>query len=225
MLGERPVPAALQDLQDGLLDKAVQHGRDAQRAHPAARLGDVHPPHRCRFVGPVQQLFPDGWPVLFEVSRKFTDGPAVGAGTPPVLPDPLQCLLQVVARAHLLHRPCGGCQAFGVTVRRGRFGPFQVGYRRGFTPAPRPEGQFTLDVRPRVVHESRVLLALRPFGPSVGHSRPGEPRPFLPFRVSVPLEWSDVLDLLCPLLTSASRSGDLAAPLSPSTEHDADLPR
>src|SRR5205809_1119062 len=36
------------------------------RQHPSVRLGDFHPPYWLRFVGPVQQLFPDGWPVLLE---------------------------------------------------------------------------------------------------------------------------------------------------------------
>jgi hypothetical protein len=31
------------DLQDRLLHEAVHHHRDAQLAHPAARLGDLHP--------------------------------------------------------------------------------------------------------------------------------------------------------------------------------------
>jgi len=35
--------------------------------------------------------------------------------------------------------------------------------------------------------------------------------PFLPFRVSVPIEWTDCTCLLCPLLTSALRSGRLTA--------------
>lgn len=30
-----------------------------------------------------------------------------------------------------------------------------------------------------------------PFRPSVTRSRSGEPGPFLPFQVSVPLEWTD----------------------------------
>ena len=66
---KRPIPSALQDLHHRLLDEAIQHRRDAQLAHPAVRLGDLHPPHRLRFVGPRQQTFPDGWPVLGQVVR------------------------------------------------------------------------------------------------------------------------------------------------------------
>jgi hypothetical protein len=53
---------------------------------------------------------------------------------------------------------------------------------------------------------------LQSFGPSAARSRSCEPGPFLPFRVSVPLERTDGFDLLCPLLTPAPRSGSLTAP-------------
>jgi hypothetical protein len=39
VLGERPVPALLQNLHDRLLDKSIQHSRDAQLAHPPSGLG------------------------------------------------------------------------------------------------------------------------------------------------------------------------------------------
>src|SRR5262245_30924089 len=82
VLRERRVPAALQDLQDRLLDQAIQHGGDAELAHPAVRLGDLDPPHRLRLVSPTEQLFPDGWPVLAQVVPGLADGPAVDAGAP-----------------------------------------------------------------------------------------------------------------------------------------------
>jgi hypothetical protein len=50
------------------------------------------------------------------------------------------------------------------------------------------------------------------FGPAAARSRSCEPRPFLPFRASVPLERTDGFDLLCPLLTPAPRSENLTAP-------------
>ena len=59
VLGKRPVPSALQDLHHRLLDKPVQHRRDAKLAHPAIRLGDFHPPYRLRLIASTQQLFPD----------------------------------------------------------------------------------------------------------------------------------------------------------------------
>jgi len=52
-----------------------------QLAHPAVRLRDFHPFHRLWCVGSVEELFPDGWPVLFQVSRQFLDGHPVDAWT------------------------------------------------------------------------------------------------------------------------------------------------
>src|SRR5262245_12451842 len=59
--GERPIPSSLQHLQRRLLDESIQHGRDAELAHPAVRLGDFHPPYRLRLVGAVQKMGSDGW--------------------------------------------------------------------------------------------------------------------------------------------------------------------
>ena len=66
VIGKRPVPLALQHLHHRLLDESIQHRRDAKLSHPSVRLRDFHPPHRLRLIGPAQQLFPDGWPVLFQ---------------------------------------------------------------------------------------------------------------------------------------------------------------
>src|SRR5215475_1792268 len=55
----------------------------------------------------------------------------------------------------------------------------------------------------------------RSFGPSATRSRSCEPWPFLPFRASVPLERTDGIGLLCPLLTPAPRSRSLTAPSVP----------
>src|SRR5260370_42535090 len=65
VLGERWIPLPLQNLHHRLLDTAIQHGWDAKLSHPSAvRLRDFHPSPRFRFVGPVQQLLPNGRPVL-----------------------------------------------------------------------------------------------------------------------------------------------------------------
>src|SRR2546422_1461946 len=74
VVGERRVPLPLQHLHHRLLDQSIQHRRDAKLSHPAVRLGDFHPPHRFRLVGPAQQLFSDRWPVLFHVVGELTDG-------------------------------------------------------------------------------------------------------------------------------------------------------
>ena len=43
VLAERRVPLLLQGLQNRLLDESIQHRRDAKLAHPAVRLGYLHP--------------------------------------------------------------------------------------------------------------------------------------------------------------------------------------
>ena len=48
--------------------------RDAKRSHPSVRLGDFHPPHRLRLIGPAQQLLPDGCPMLFQKRWQLLDG-------------------------------------------------------------------------------------------------------------------------------------------------------
>jgi len=41
----------------------------AKLAHPSLRLRDLHPLHRLRPIGSIPQMFPDRWPVLFQVFR------------------------------------------------------------------------------------------------------------------------------------------------------------
>ena len=53
--GECRIQPRFQDLCDRLLHQTIHHGGDAQLAHPAARFGDLHPPHRLRPVAAVQQ--------------------------------------------------------------------------------------------------------------------------------------------------------------------------
>src|SRR3954471_15930797 len=119
VLRERRVPAALQDLQDRLLDQAIQHGGDAELAHPAVRFGELDTPHRLRLVSPVEQLFPDGWPVLTQVVPGLADGPAVDAGPPSVGADSMPRPFEVLSFADLLHQGLASCRVFGVPLRRG----------------------------------------------------------------------------------------------------------
>src|SRR3954451_10354770 len=79
---ERRVPAALQDLENRLLNQAIQHGGNAELAHSSVRFGDFDAPHRLRLVSPVEQLFPESWPVLTQVAPSLFDGPAIDAGAP-----------------------------------------------------------------------------------------------------------------------------------------------
>src|SRR6185369_10214902 len=64
VIGKRRVPLPLQNLHHRLLDESIQYGWDTKLAHPSVRLGDFHAPDRLRFIGPTQQLFPNGWPTL-----------------------------------------------------------------------------------------------------------------------------------------------------------------
>src|SRR5215831_11882823 len=119
VLRERRVPAALQDLQDRLLDQAIQHGGDAELAHPAVRLGDLDSPYRQRLVSPVQELFPDSWPVLTQVVPGLVDGPAIDAGASLVGADAMPRLFEVLSFAHLLHQRFASHRVFGFPLRRG----------------------------------------------------------------------------------------------------------
>ena len=44
------VQQRFQHLQERLLHEPVDDCRDAQLSHPAARFGDLRPPHRLRFI-------------------------------------------------------------------------------------------------------------------------------------------------------------------------------
>jgi hypothetical protein len=96
--------------------------RDTKLSYSSVRLGDFHPPHRLRFIGPVQQLFPNGWPMLFQVLWQLLDGHPVHASTPLVGLDSSQCLLAVFPLADFLHQlfrrwPGFRSRAFPQTIR------------------------------------------------------------------------------------------------------------
>src|SRR5262249_6223583 len=157
VLGERRVPAFLQDLQQRLLDQAIDNARDAELPDPAIRFGDFHPLDRLRLIGPLEQLVPNGWPVFPKVAHGSLDGHAIDAGTTLVLPNALPRSFEVVTFAHFLHEPFIKCRALGFPFRHGRFGPSSIG-SWGFTPVARRGGQMVLDFRPHSAHEIRVLL-------------------------------------------------------------------
>src|SRR5262245_44024018 len=119
VLRERRVPAALQDLQDRLLDQAIQHGGDAELAHPSVRLGDLDSPYRQRLVSPVQELVPDGGPVLTQGVPGRVDGPAIDAGAALVGADLMPRDFEVLSLAHLLHQGLASRRVFGSPLRRG----------------------------------------------------------------------------------------------------------
>src|ERR1700730_7414882 len=142
--------------------------------------------HRLRFVGPVQQLFSDYRPVLFQVGGELTDGDPVHSRATFITLYPPQCFLQVFSLTDLLHQSIGSSWAFGSIRRHQRFSLFSCD-TSGFTRQRRREVQFHLDVLLLIVFETHGLLT--------APSRSG----LLRCRI------------LCPMLTSAPRSGRLTA--------------
>jgi len=125
VMGERRVPSPLQYLHHRLLDEAIQHGWDAKLSHPSSiRLRDFHPPYRFRFVGPVQQLLPNGRPVLLQIVAKLIDGHPVDARATFIAPHLPQCFLQVCSFTYVLHGSTRVGWAFGLTHRRWQFDVF-----------------------------------------------------------------------------------------------------
>src|SRR6202007_1037447 len=133
VFGEGWVPSALQNLHHRLLDKTIQHRRDTKLSHPAVRLRDFHPSHRLWLVGPAQQLFPYGGPVLLQVARELADFHAIDSRTSFVRFDSLVSLPAVSPLADFFHQLLVTSWTFGFAFRRERFGPF-LRSLRSFTP-------------------------------------------------------------------------------------------
>src|SRR5260370_6392075 len=159
VIGKRRVPLPLQNLHHRLLEKSIERSRDPKLAHPSpVRLLDFHAPYRLRFVGSVQQLFPNGWPVLFQVAAELADGHPVDPRATFISLYPSQCFQQIFSLTYFLHESDGVTWAFGFLHRRARFGLFLP----GLSASTRGLGwkvRFLLDVLPLVVPEVHVLLA------------------------------------------------------------------
>jgi len=179
-----------------------------------------------RSVRPAQELSPYHWPVLTQVLRQFIDGHPVNPGASLVHLDLSQRLSQIHTLAYLLHELLGVCRVFGRSRRRSRFGPSRRDFR-GFTPSTRREGQFQLVVLPLAAHEiTPPTCRSRSFGPS--SAVPGSAYPFAAsFNLAVPHEPRRQRGLLCPLLTSTTRSDHLTVVSVRVLRrgHAADLPR
>ena len=184
VVGERRVPLPLQHLHHRLLDQSIQHRRNAKLSHPAVRLGDLHPPHRLRFVGSTQQLFSDHWPVLFQIVGELVNGDPVHSRATFITFHLPQCFLQVFSLTYFLHQSIRAGWAFGGMHRRGRFGLFPSRFA-GFTRWRRREVQFSLDVLPLVAPEIHVLLA-SPSRSGLRPPFPAQPICFSTFRIGVP---------------------------------------
>src|SRR6267378_2959252 len=128
--------------------------------------------------------------MLFQVFREFIHGHPVDPRTPLVGSDSFQCCSSVLSFTYFLHPSLVSSRVLGFSPRPGHFGPFRFA-PRSFTPPDEREGQLFLAFLPLFTHEIRSLLTspiVQAFAPS--------------------------LELLCPLLTSALRSGRLSAPLA-----------
>ena len=84
------------------LDPSDDPTRNAELPDPAVRFADFHPPNRLRLVRPVEQLVPDGWPVLAQVSPRGLDGHSIDARSPFVCPDTFPRYLQVFSVTYFL---------------------------------------------------------------------------------------------------------------------------
>ena len=124
---------------------------------PPSGFGISNPPHRLRFVGPVQQLFSDHWPVLFQVVGELVDGDPVHSRATFITFHLSQCFLQVLSLTYFLHQPIGSSWAFGSTCRRGRFSLFSC-VTSGCTRQRRREVQCHLEILLLVVFETHGLL-------------------------------------------------------------------
>src|SRR6266852_4712601 len=176
------IPLPLQHLHHRLLDESIQHRRDAKLSHPAVRFGDFHPPHRLRFVGPVQQLFPDHWPVLFQIVGELVDGDPVYSRATFITLHLPQCFLQVFSLTDFLHQSVGSSWAFGSTRRHQRFSLFSCD-TSSCTRQRRGEVQFHLDVLLLSVFETHGLLTA-PSRSGLRSPFPARPICFSTFRFS-----------------------------------------
>src|SRR3954447_26839516 len=136
-------------------------------------------------------------PARFEDAWQLSNGDAVDAGRPLVAHHRTQRRFYVLGITDRLHKSSRLRRAFGFGHRRGHFDLLRE-RARGFTPARYRQVQHELDWRSRCGHETSGLLALS-FNPLSGTVRAFGHRG----------------GLLCLLLTSAPRSGSLAAPSVP----------
>ena len=78
-LRESGVENRREDLQDGLLDQAIDHVWNSEISLTAIRFGNRLTPGRTRLVSPFQELPPDLRPLRPEGLRELVQGDAIGA--------------------------------------------------------------------------------------------------------------------------------------------------
>src|SRR5215472_1608767 len=156
--------------------------------------------------------------MLLQVLREFLDPHPVDSRAPFIGLDSLQCLLAVFQLADFFHQSFGSSPAFSLTLRHQRFGPSLRGFR-SITPTFHWKGQHLLYgpvFLPLSAHEAPLTCLLlyspcgEPFGPSI--TVPGLAYLFLRLSAyGVPQYPRRLRDLICPLLTSTTRSGGIAS--------------
>ena len=154
--------------------------------HPSVRLGYLYPPHRLRLVGSLQAVA-RGWLASAPSSSLATARPLCRRCQRLPLFDlhSLPGLQAILPPAHLFHQSLAVLgRAFRNTLRRERFGPF----------TRRPQS-FTL----------RLLAKGQPITGFFCRFSLIESRPLL--AASFRLGLRPLARLICPLLTSAARSG------------------
>src|SRR5215831_15128761 len=122
-----------------------------------------------------------------QVLRQFLDSPPVDSRAPFIGLDSLPCRLAVFPLADFFPPSFGSRQAFSLTLRHPRFGPFP-GSLRSLTPTFPGKGQFLLFglvFLPLSAPESRGLLAFS-FIPLAGTVRAFVPRSRLGLSVAPP---------------------------------------
>ena len=101
---KRRLEDRLQPLMQRLLDEAIHHRRNAERSHPALRLGDVYPAYRLRSIRPGQQAALDRGPVLLQVAFELGHGERIHARRTLVRHHPLIRKPQVAAIHYGFHQ-------------------------------------------------------------------------------------------------------------------------
>ena len=173
---ERRVEDRLQDTQHGLLDQAIDHRRDAQLPHPAARLGDLHPLDRSWPIAASHQLRHQHVLVIGEPGPKVVDGHPVHSRRPLVRLHTLVGMAQVGRARHPFHQVLRQGSLLAQHRERlwlrerpqRRFRRRQARRGAGPSAAPRRRGQADkpcLAAAPRSSSWTRLLLASG-FGPS-----------------------------------------------------------
>jgi hypothetical protein len=120
VLGERRVPSLLQNLQQRLLDQSIDDTGDAEFSDTAVGFRYLYPPDWLRPVGSAEQLRPDIWPMLTQVTLGIFDGHPIDARSAFVASHALPRAHEIFSFAHLFHEMHRCCRAFGLHYRHAR---------------------------------------------------------------------------------------------------------